>query len=133
MRTVSSTFGWATKFMASTRELTISSFRHAEVRILPPQPRSPVSGVLFLGGGESPAFPRVRLGCPSLWSAIFGISIRAERDSGAGLCWRFSNFRFGGAETGSIADRESGLQGALQNQAYAGASPRHRQKRGATI
>src|ERR1700730_14544105 len=36
MRTVSSTFGWATKFMASTRKLTISSFRHAEGRILPP-------------------------------------------------------------------------------------------------
>ena len=26
--------------------------------------------------------------------------------SGAGLWWRFFNFRFGGAETGSIADRE---------------------------
>jgi hypothetical protein len=38
---------------------------------------------------------------------------------GAGLCWRFSNFRFGGAETGSIADRER-FAGPLQDQAYAG-------------
>jgi hypothetical protein len=62
--------------------------------------------VLFPGGGESPTFPQVRLGCPSLWSAISGISVRVGRVSGAGLCWRFFNFRFGGAETGSIADRE---------------------------
>src|ERR1700730_8277690 len=33
------------------------------------QPVSPVSGVLFPGGGESPTFPQVRLGWPSLWSA----------------------------------------------------------------
>jgi hypothetical protein len=76
------------------------------VRIQVPQPRSPVSGVLFPGGGESPTFPQVRLGCPSLWSAISGISVRVGRVSGAGLWWRFFNFRFGGAETGSIADRE---------------------------
>src|SRR3984893_12528383 len=60
-----------------------------------------VSGVLFPGGGESPTFPQVRLGCPSLWSAISGISALAGRVSGSGLWWRFSNFRFGGAETGS--------------------------------
>src|ERR1700730_9166111 len=102
MRTVSSTFGWATKFMASTRELTISSFRHAEVRILCGQPASPISGGLFPGGGESPTFPQVRLGCPSLWSAISGISALAGRVSGSGLWWRFSNFRFGMVETGSI-------------------------------
>ena len=40
----------------------------------------------------------VRLGCPSLWSAIFGISIRGV--SGTGLCSPFFNFHFGGAETG---------------------------------
>src|ERR1700731_3108872 len=87
---------------------------------------SVLNSTLDSGGGESPTFPQVRLGCPSLWSAISSISALAGRVSGAGLCWRFSNFRFGGAETGSIADRESGLQGALQNQAYAGvgASPR---------
>ena len=71
---------------------------------LSPQPASPVSGVLFPGGGESPTFPQVRLGCPSLWSAISGISALAGRVSGSGLWWRFSNFRFGGAETGSTAD-----------------------------
>jgi hypothetical protein len=27
--------------------------------------------VLFPGGGESPSFPQVRLGCPGLWSASF--------------------------------------------------------------
>jgi DDE domain len=43
------------------------------------QPRSPVSGVLFLGGGESPTIPRVRLGCPSPWSAISSISALAGR------------------------------------------------------
>jgi NAD(P)-dependent dehydrogenase (short-subunit alcohol dehydrogenase family) len=42
----------------------------------------------------------------SLWSAISSISALAGRVSGAGLCSPFSNFRFGGAETGSIADRE---------------------------
>ena len=73
---------------------------------LPHQPASPVSGVLFPGGGESPTFPQVRLGCPSLWSAISGISALAGRVSGSGLWWRFSNFRFGGAETGSTADRD---------------------------
>jgi hypothetical protein len=36
--------------------------------------------------------------------AIFGISALAGRVSGAGLCSPFSNFHFGGAETGSIAD-----------------------------
>jgi hypothetical protein len=34
------------------------------------------------------------------------ISVRARRVSGASLCCRFSNFRFGGAETGSTADRD---------------------------
>jgi hypothetical protein len=62
--------------------------------------------VLFPGGGESPTFPQVRLGCPGLWSAIFGILISARRALGVGLCWRFSNFRFGGTETGSTADRD---------------------------
>jgi hypothetical protein len=62
--------------------------------------------VLFPGGGESPTFPQVRLGCPSLWSAISSISALAGRVSGAGLCSLFSNFRFGGAETGSTADRD---------------------------
>jgi hypothetical protein len=52
------------------------------------QPASPVSGVLFPGGGESPTFPQVRLGCPSLWSAISGISALAGR-----LWWVFSNLR----------------------------------------
>src|ERR1700730_1690376 len=33
------------------------------------------------------------------WSAISSISALSGRVSGAGLCWRFSNFRFGGAET----------------------------------
>jgi hypothetical protein len=61
---------------------------------------------VFPGMGESPTFPQVRLGCPSLWSAISGISALAGRVSGAGLWWRFSNFRFGGAETGSTADRD---------------------------
>ena len=75
------------------------------------QPASPVSGVLFPGGGESPTFPQVRLGCPSLWSAISGISALAGRVSGSGLWWRFSNFRFGGAETGSTADREPSVSG----------------------
>jgi hypothetical protein len=73
---------------------------------LAPQPRSPVSGVLFPGGGESPSFPRVKLRCPSLWPAIAGISVRAGRVSGAGLCSPFFNFHFGGAETGSTADRD---------------------------
>src|ERR1700730_4580004 len=45
------------------------------------QPASPVPGVLFPGGGESPTFPQVRLGCPSLWSAISGISALAGRVS----------------------------------------------------
>jgi hypothetical protein len=58
--------------------------------------------VLFPGGGESPTFPQVRLGCPSLWSAISSISALAGRVSGAGLCWRFSNFRFGGAEAATL-------------------------------
>ncbi len=39
------------------------------VRIQVPQPASPVSGVLFPGGVESPTFPRVSLAQPSLWSA----------------------------------------------------------------
>jgi hypothetical protein len=39
-------------------------------------------------------------------SAISGISALAGRVSGSGLWWRFSNFRFGGAETGSTADRD---------------------------
>src|ERR1700704_5083323 len=70
----------------------------------PAVPQLFISGVLFPGGGESPTFPQVRLGCPSLWSAISGISALAGRVSGSGLWWRFSNFRFGGAETGSTAD-----------------------------
>src|SRR3984893_2616796 len=63
-------------------------------------------GCYFPGGGESPTFPQVRLGCPSLWSAISDISALAGRVTGSGLWWRFSYFRFGGAETGSTADRE---------------------------
>jgi hypothetical protein len=43
---------------------------------------------------------------PSLSSAISGISVRAGRVSGAGLCSPFSNFHFGGAETGSTVDRD---------------------------
>jgi hypothetical protein len=62
--------------------------------------------VLFPGGGESPTFPQVRLGCPGLWSASFGISIRARRVLGTGLCSPFFNFHFGGAETGSTVDRD---------------------------
>jgi hypothetical protein len=65
------------------------------------QPRSAVSGVLFPGGGESPTVPRVRSACPGLWPTISGISVRAGRVSGAGLCSPFFNFHFGGAETGS--------------------------------
>jgi hypothetical protein len=65
-----------------------------------------VSGVLFLRGGESPTFPRVTLADPSLWSVIFRISVRAGRVLGAGLWSPFFNFPFGGAETGSIADRD---------------------------
>jgi len=82
----------------------LNSTLHFQARILSGQPASPVSGVLFPGGGESPTFPQVRLGCPSLWSAISGISALAGRVFGSGLWWRFSNFRFGGAETGSTAD-----------------------------
>jgi hypothetical protein len=63
-------------------------------------PASPVSGVLFRGGGESPTFPQVRPGCPR--SAISGISVRAGRAPGAGLCSPYFNFHFGGAETGSM-------------------------------
>jgi hypothetical protein len=58
-------------------------------------------------GLDKAKMDRVQLrGCPSLWSAISSISALAGRVSGAGLCWRFSNFRFGGAETGSTADRD---------------------------
>jgi hypothetical protein len=53
--------------------------------------------VLFPGGRESPTFPQVRLGCPSLWSASSSISALAGRVSGAGLCWIFQfPFRRGG-------------------------------------
>jgi hypothetical protein len=56
--------------------------------------------------GESPTFPRVTRADPSLWSVIFRISVRAGRVLGAGLWSPFFNFPFGGAETGSIADRD---------------------------
>ena len=47
-------------------------------------------------GLDKAKMDRVQLrGCPSLWSAISSISALAGRVSGAGLCWRFSNFRFG--------------------------------------
>jgi hypothetical protein len=49
---------------------------------------------------------RLGWGAPVSGLAISSISALAGRVSGAGLCWRFSNFRFDGAETGSIADRE---------------------------
>src|ERR1700720_1441387 len=78
----------------------------SRVRILSGQPGSPVSGVLFPRGGESPTFPRVTRADPSLWSVIFRISVRAGRVLGAGLWSPFFNFPFGGAETGSIADRD---------------------------
>src|ERR1700730_2314792 len=76
------------------------------VRIQVPQPGSPVSGVLFPRWGESPTFPWVTRADPSLWSVIFRISVRARRVLGAGLWLPFFNFPFGGAETGSIADRD---------------------------
>ena len=76
------------------------------VRIQIPQPGSPVSGVLFPRWGESPTFPWVTRADPSLWSVIFRISVRAGRVLGAGLWLPFFNFPFGGAETGSIADRD---------------------------
>src|ERR1700730_2453493 len=61
---------------------------------------------LFPGGVESPTFPRVRLACPGLCPAIFAISVRTGRVLGAGLWSPFFNFHFGGAETGSIAERD---------------------------
>jgi hypothetical protein len=45
-------------------------------------------------------------GGSSLWSVIFGISVRAGRVLGAGLWSPFFNFRLAAAETGSIADRD---------------------------
>jgi hypothetical protein len=111
-RTVRSWSRITLRFSTNSRAFPVNSllagnFAPRRVRSrLARQPRSPVSGVLFPGGGESPTFPQVRLGCPSLWPAISGISVRVGRVSGPGLCWRFSNFHFGGAETGSIADRE---------------------------
>src|SRR6202521_3321189 len=56
--------------------------------------------------GRMPTFPRVTLADPSLWSVIVRISVRAGRVLGAGLWSPFFNFPFGGAETGSIADRD---------------------------
>src|SRR6202045_5435935 len=79
-----------------------------------PQTGSPVTassasesglwGVISRWGENRRHSRRLGWGAPSLWSAISGISALAGRVSGSGLWWRFSNFRFGGAETGSTAD-----------------------------
>jgi hypothetical protein len=59
------------------------------------------AALIFPGLGKSFIFPRVRLAGAGLWRAISGISVLWARVSGAGLCSPFSNFRFGGAKTGS--------------------------------
>src|ERR1700730_14599470 len=66
--------------------------------------RSP--GFYFPVGENRRHSPRVTLADPSLWSVIFRISVRAGRVLVAGLWSPFFNFPFGGAETGSIADRD---------------------------
>ena len=71
------------------------------VRILVAQPGSAVSEVNFPQNGKASIFQRVRLAGTGLWSTTSGISVLRTRLSGAGLCSLFSNFRFGGGETGS--------------------------------
>jgi hypothetical protein len=68
------------------------------------QPRSVVSGLYFPQDGKASKFPRVRLVSPGLRGATSGISVLWV--SGAGLCSLFSNFRFGGRETGSTVARD---------------------------
>jgi hypothetical protein len=49
---------------------------------------------------------RLGWGPPVSGPQFLAFRLFAGRVSGAGLCWRFSNFRFGGAKTGSTADRD---------------------------
>ena len=94
---------------AEPEELDLGRHQAARQRILIPPcggSNPPAPGCYFPVREKSATFPRVRLARPSLWSVIFGISVRAGRISGAGLCVRFSNFHFGGAETGSTVDRD---------------------------
>ena len=70
-----------------------------------PQPASPVSATSFPGVGEVATFPRVTLSQPRLWRGKRVEFQRIRRLFGACLSWRFSNFRFRRAETGSMTAR----------------------------
>ena len=60
----------------------------------------------FPQNGKASTFPRVKLVGDGLRLATPGISVLWARLSGAGLCSLFSNFRFGGEETGSTVARD---------------------------
>jgi hypothetical protein len=62
-------------------------------------------GVFFISAGAP--CPRKLTNCVLAVALVLPgttctVPVRVGPVSGASLCWRFSNFRFGGAETGSI-------------------------------
>jgi hypothetical protein len=70
-----------------------------QVRVLPPQPASPVSVGHVPAERIVPSFPRLNDMPRRLWSAIFWIFCRSQRISEGSLWWHIFNFRVVAPET----------------------------------